>query len=420
MRLEARELPLPPEPLSIARRLWDEPELALLWTASGGRSFIAVQPIERTRSLDPEPALSLDPGASLLARAPRWIGLLPYEALRGGLERPGRVDAVDGRSEPHLVAPLWWRLGAVVCVDERVTVIGDDPARVDALSRRLRAAPDPGPRAAELELAPGEAPERHAERVRAALDLIRRGEIYQVSLARRLALRARGDAVDLLGRLCRDTRPPYALAWRSPGLQVVSTSPELLLALRADGRLLTSPIKGTRPRGRDAASDDAWRRELEADPKEQAELSMVVDVERNDVGKVSTIGSVRAAAPAVSSHGLVWHRRADVTGTLAPGVCREALLRALLPSGSVTGAPKVRAMEVIAHLESERRGLYTGGLGYLTHAGELVLGMAIRTLTEREGEAHYFTGGGIVADSDPAREVEETVWKARQLFGRTG
>jgi anthranilate/para-aminobenzoate synthase component I len=117
---------------------------------------------------------------------------------------------------------------------------------------------------------------------------------------------------------------------------------------------------------------------------------------------------------------LVWHRRANVRAALRPGVSRLELLEAMLPSGSVTGAPKVRAMEVIAKLEAQRRGLYTGGLGFLTHHGELTLAMAIRTLTVRAGSGHYFTGGGIVADSQPWREVEETAWKAQQLFGRAG
>ena len=419
MRLEARELPLAPEPLAIARRLAHEPELVLLWTASGGRSFIGVRPLSRSAALDPEPALPPPADRGLLSMAPRWIGLLPYEALRD-LERPGRVVSPNPRPEPHLSTPIWWRLGAVVCVDDRVTVIGDDAASVADIARTLRATPDPGPEATELVPLPSEASERHAERVRAALDLIRRGEIYQVSLARRLGLRVQGDAIDLLGRLCRDTRPPYAAAWRTPGARVVSTSPELLLELRAGGLIRTRPIKGTRPRGHDASSDASLRRDLELDPKERAELSMVIDVERNDIGRVSVTGSVRATTPSVGSHGLVWHRRADVTGTLRPGTSREALLRAVLPSGSVTGAPKVRAMEIIAHLEAERRGLYTGGLGYITHAGEMTLGMAIRTLTTRGDEGHYFTGGGIVADSDPAREVEETSWKARQLVGRAG
>jgi anthranilate/para-aminobenzoate synthase component I len=423
MTLSARELPLPPRPLLLARRLADEPELALLWSAAGGGpSFIGVRPLRTSNTLDPEPALPMPArlaSSNTLGAAPRWMGFIPYEGLRS-LERPGRVAVVDTRAEPQLVAPMWWRFGAVVCIGARVTVIGDDRACVDALAERLLKATDAPEREPRLALADGEPPERHAERVRAALDLIARGEIYQVNLARRLELGVTGGMVDVLARLCRETRPPYAAAFRFGDAAIVSTSPELLLRLDAGGRIQTSPIKGTRPRGRDAASDARWHAELDADPKERAELAMIIDVERNDVGKVSRTGSVLATPPEVNTHGLVWHRRAHVSGQLAAHVSRDDMLRAMLPSGSVTGAPKVRAMEIIAGLEAERRGLYTGGLGFITHQGEMTLSMAIRTLTVRSDRGHYFTGGGIVADSDPAREVEETLWKARQLFGRAG
>jgi anthranilate/para-aminobenzoate synthase component I len=420
MTLVARELPLPPRPLALARRLRGASRLALLWSAAGhGPSFIAPDPVAESDALDPEPALVARPAASELERVPRWIGLIPYEALRN-LERPAFVAPIDPRPEPHVVAPRWWRFGAVVCVGERVMVVGDDAARVEALSEQLLAPPDLAASPVRLELLPGEAPARHAERVRAALELIRQGHIYQVNLARRLELAVDGHPIDLLAWLCRETRPPYAAAFRWPEASVVSSTPELLLEQRAGGRFWTDPIKGTRPRGRHAQSDRAAREELDRDPKERAELSMIVDVERNDAGKVAAIGSVRAHPPQLTTHGLVWHRQARVSGVLAPQLTRRDLLRALLPSGSVTGAPKVRAMEIIAALEAERRGLYTGGLGFITQGGEMTLAMAIRTLTVRRGEGHYFTGGGIVADSDPEREVEETVWKAQQLFGRAG
>jgi anthranilate/para-aminobenzoate synthase component I len=420
MTLQARELPLAPDPLALARRLANEPELALLWSASGdGPSFIAARPVSVSNAIDPEPELVPSPAGGGLARAPRWVGFIPYEALRG-LERPAFVSSVDPRAEPHLTHPMWWRLGAVVCIDQRVTVVGDDAASVDALARQLMRSPDPGRLDVQLQIVASEPAERHAERVRAALELIRQGEIYQVNLARRLELDVRGDAIDVLGWLCQQTRPPYASAFRFGDASVVSTSPELLLQHSASGRILTRPIKGTRPRGRDAADDARARAELDDDPKERAELDMIIDVERNDVGRVSTIGSVRTSLPRVTTHGLVWHRHANVSGDLASHLSRRDLLAALLPSGSVTGAPKVRAMEIIATLEPERRGLYTGGLGFITHQGEITLAMAIRTLTSRARAGHYFTGGGIVADSDPTREVEETLWKSRQLFGRAG
>jgi anthranilate/para-aminobenzoate synthase component I len=161
--------------------------------------------------------------------------------------------------------------------------------------------------------------------------------------------------------------------------------------------------------------------ELDQDPKERAELVMIVDVERNDLGRVAEIGSVRLLrAPRVVTLPTVHHRVATVSSRLRPDITRTELLEVTLPSGSVTGAPKVRAMEVIARLEPHRRGLYTGAFGVLCHDGSLVLAMAIRTLTERGGQAHYFAGGGIVADSEPAREVEETQWKGVQIAALRG
>lgn len=419
MTLIARELPLAPHPLRLARRLAGEPDLAFLWSACGtGPSYLATRVTAESNALDPEPNLarSDDPRG----QAPRWIGIVPYEALRQ-LERPALRQTPDLRAAPHVVDPVWRRYGAVACIDQRVTVVGDDRAAVDELSRLLSCAPDAAPEPVSIEWLPGEAPEVHAARVQAALELIAAGEIYQVNLARRIDLGVSGRACDILASLCRDTRPPYAAALRFGGLSVVSTSPELLLRQSNDGRLLTGPIKGTRPRGGDAESDARWARELENDPKERAELSMIIDVERNDLGRVSAIGSVRLQGPPfVASQGLVWHRRANVVGQLRPDVSRQELLLAMLPSGSVTGAPKVRAMEIIARLESERRGLYTGAIGFINQKSELRLAMAIRTLTLRDGVGHYFTGGGIVADSKPDRELEETRWKALQLIGRAG
>jgi anthranilate/para-aminobenzoate synthase component I len=198
---------------------------------------------------------------------------------------------------------------------------------------------------------------------------------------------------------------------------VAASSPELFLSLGPRGELLTLPIKGTRPRGADARADAAMAEGLENDPKERAELSMVVDVERNDLGRVARIGSVRVpGAPRVEAFGAVLHRTASVRAALRPGVTRTELLEAMLPSGSVTGAPKIRAMELIAALEAARRGLYTGAFGFLSHDGGLRLGMAIRTVTARDEIAHYFAGGGIVFGSEPAREVLETRWKAAQIL----
>lgn len=415
MTLVARELPIPPRALLLARRLSARHPCLFLWSADGrGPSYLAIRPELTREGLDPEPELRIAASVSTLARAPRWIGVLPYEAMRA-LERPRYRRARDEREAPHVSAARWWRLGAVACIDERVTVVGDDRARVGELCAALAGVDcEPGP--ISITLLPGEPPAQHAARIEAALELIRAGDVYQVNLARRIELLARGRGVDVLAALCRRARAAYAALLELDDVTIVSSSPELLLATCASGLAYTEPIKGTRPRGSDATSDAARAAELDADPKERAELAMIIDVERNDLGRVSQIGSVRVVRPPhVRTQGLVWHRVATVAGRLRPDVTRAELLAAMLPSGSVTGAPKVRAMEIIAELESERRGLYTGGLGFLSHAGEMVLAMAIRTLTLRGERGHYHVGGGIVADSDPAREVEETAWKALQL-----
>lgn len=409
-------LDVPADPLAVARALGDRPGLSLLWSArGGGASYVACDPIDEVEALDPEPSLSLDPGFGTAGRAPRWVGVLPYEACRS-LERPGWTRSVDPRPAPHVTRPLWQRYAAVVRVADRVEVIGDEPRAVRELSQRVLSGLSARAGTLAVELTAVEPPALHVERIERALSLIAAGELYQVNLARRFELAVTGHPLDLLCALSRRAAAPYAALLRLSGVDVVSTSPELFLALEPDRRVLTAPIKGTRPRGRTPAEDAALCRELDADPKERAELAMILDVERNDLGRVARTGSVELLEPPhVHTHPSVHHRVALLGAELAPGLGRGELLRAMLPSGSVTGAPKVRAMEVIAGLEPHRRGLYTGAFGALQYDGGLTLGMAIRTLTLENGVGHYFAGGGIVADSDPEREVEETLWKALQV-----
>ncbi|HMJ16361.1 MAG TPA: anthranilate synthase component I family protein [Polyangiaceae bacterium] len=411
-----RELSIAPEPLEVARRVADRPGVALLYTASGaGPSYVMCDPVGCASGLDPEPDLALAATPEPFAHVPRWLGVLPYESRRF-LERKARRET---RPEPFACAPRWWRYAAVAEIGERVVVVGDDAPSATALAALL----ERPARSSEVrgELRPAEARGLHVARVQRALEYIRAGELYQVNLARLQRLALQGHALDVLARLCARAPAPYAAALCTPDYDVIGTSPELFLRLEPDRRLSTAPIKGTRPRGRDAAEDVRLIAALEHDAKERAELTMIIDVERNDLGRVAEVGSVRVSeGPHVSTYGSVHHRWAKLEARLRPGVSRSALLEALLPSGSVTGAPKLRAMEIIAELEAHRRGLYTGAYGFLSHAGGLELGMAIRTLCRREGEAEYFAGGGIVADSDPLREYEETHWKAVQLAALLG
>lgn len=410
--MPSRRLEVPADPLRLARALAREPGAFLAW--DGPRAYLGCRPLARSTELDPEPTLSLDPTGS---PAPRWFGLLPYEAFRTA----ERTLPRDERSAPLIDHVVWHRYGAVARVEGGEVVLeGDDPGSLAALESLLvsaRSRRENSESSAHLELiGPVEEPERHADRVRHALEQIAQGNLYQVNLARRFEFRVSGDPFTLLEALGEQGRCRFTSAGSFDSISWVSTSPELFLSLSSHGELATSPIKGTRPRGATPEEDARLSEELDGSEKERAELAMVIDVERNDLGRVAVAGSVRLSdPPRVVTHPSVHHREATVTATLRPGVSRSELLTVTLPSGSVTGAPKLRAMELIATLEAERRGLYTGALGWLGHDGSLRLSMAIRTLTFRDGYGHYYSGGGIVADSDPAAEVEETLWKARQL-----
>jgi anthranilate/para-aminobenzoate synthase component I len=186
-----------------------------------------------------------------------------------------------------------------------------------------------------------------------------------------------------------------------------------------DGRqILTRPIKGTRPRGRDAAGDAAAASELRASPKERAELVMITDLERNDLGQVCDYGTVQARELLkLEPYAQVHHMVSTVAGRLRPGVDHIDALRACFPGGSVTGAPKKRARQIIAELEPEPRGLYTGAIGCFRYDGSSTFNIAIRTaLLEPDGRAHFHAGAGIVADSHPPQEWAETLWKASGIL----
>jgi anthranilate/para-aminobenzoate synthase component I len=409
-----------PNPLSVAARFVGRPGFALLHAASGAASFVAVDPVESSEAWLPSGCLEM-PAGGLDTRlgVPRWIGVLPYECARG-LERRSWTRTPDDRPPPHVAAPIWRRYGAVIEVDPSrgfVRVVGDDARRVASLARDAARPFDRRPAAVRFaRLDDDDPPPAHVERIRRAQELIAAGDLYQVNLARRLRFAFQGAAFDLHAALARSAPAPFGACLDLGEVTVVASSPELFLATGPRGQVRTAPIKGTRPRGLDAESDRRLARELDENPKERAELTMILDVERNDLGRVARPGSVRLLrAPAVETHRTVHHRVGVLGARLDPRRTQLDLLRAMFPSGSVTGAPKVRAMEVIAKLEPARRGLYTGTFGSVAYDGSLTLAMAIRVLTIRKQEAHYFAGGGIVADSDPAAELEETRWKGAQL-----
>lgn len=382
-----------------------------------GQLFAGALPVERSGAIDPETSSGSAVPAELLDW-PKWVGVLPYERFRH-LERGGSNGARERRDEPHISEVILNRYDAIIRVDSRGPLVrGSEHHAVEELcSALLSRQPSPSLPPPSLKWAsPAEEPELHLRRVRVALERIARGDLYQVNLARRFQFEVQGHALALLESLGPLAQAPFAAALDLGEVQVVSTSPELFLDYRPDGRVVTRPIKGTRPRSDDPKEDERLKLELDESEKERAELAMVIDIERSDLGRLAIPGSVRMTSPPeVVSYPTVHHREATVSATLAPEHDRISLLLAMMPSGSVTGAPKVAAMDLIAELEAERRGLYTGALGYLTHGGGARLSMAIRVLTLRNGHAHYFAGGGIVSDSDPEQELQETTWKAEQL-----
>ncbi len=197
--------------------------------------------------------------------------------------------------------------------------------------------------------------------------------------------------------------------------QLVSSSPERLVSLR-DGEVQARPIAGTRPRGADDRLDRLTGAELLSHPKERAEHVMLVDLMRNDLGRVCDYGSVRVSEfMTTERYSHVIHIVSNVVGRLGPGMDGVSLLRAVFPGGTITGAPKVRCMEIIEELEPVRRGLYTGSAGYLTPCGDMDLNILIRSIVVQNGHATYQTGAGIVADSDPASEFDETLHKAAAM-----
>lgn len=261
---------------------------------------------------------------------------------------------------------------------------------------------------------------RHMERVQRALAYIGAGDIYQVNLAHRLLLEGLGSPWDAYASLRAANPAPYGalLTWADGA--VASVSPELFLQVR-DGVVLTRPIKGTRPRTGETEADAARKQELLDSAKERAELTMIVDLHRNDLGRVCAFGSVRVeAARRLEAHPTVFHTLADVTGRLRPDRDALDLLEAAFPAGSISGVPKIRALEIIRELEPVARGVYTGAIGVLGLDGNLSLSVAIRTLQLQGTQGALHVGGGIVAESDPAAEYAETLAKAAGILRGLG
>ncbi len=251
-------------------------------------------------------------------------------------------------------------------------------------------------------------------------DYIRSGDTYQVNISQRFSVEAVSEPWQLYKRLRTMNPAPFSAYLGFGETAVLSSSPERFLEV-SGRRIETRPIKGTRPRGKDDAADLRLALELRSSAKDGAEHVMIVDLERNDLGRVSEWGSVRVPEfEALESYATVHHLVSTVEGRLRDGVSLVDSVRACFPGGSITGAPKVRSMEIIDELEPVARGLYTGSVGYLGFNGRMDLNIAIRTMVCRGGGVFFSVGGGIVADSEGESEYEETLDKGRAIFQSLG
>ncbi len=321
------------------------------------------------------------------------VGWLGYESGAWFEEMPPPAATTP-------LPPAWW--GSVVSW-----------ARFDGLGRRVdgnspvACSPSEPPSAPSGRLAERPEPRQFTAGVRAVLDHLRRGDAYQVNLSRRLVVAHPGDPLDAWLRLRALNPARRAMLIETRAGAVVSNSPELLLRQRGT-RLLSVPIKGTSPAHTSRAA-------LLSSPKERAELTMIVDLVRADLGRVAAPGSVRAGQRRVGRVGHLWHAMQRVYAELEPGRDTVDAVAALFPPGSVTGAPKVRAMEIIRALEPVPRGVYCGSLGWIGPGG-CELNVAIRTIQFAGGEAHVHVGAGVVIGSEPERELLETEIKAERML----
>lgn len=394
------------QPYDVAAGFHQDPYFAFLDSSrndgeQGRYSILAWQPkaVVRLRNEDPFRAI-----CELLKSGPKGgvIGYFSYDLFRF-LENYEGLKAIDDLGLPD---------GCLMAYD--------DVLIFDHGSGRWNREPPPAQKKTGLQYKTGAAEsnmtkERYLASVKRALDYIGGGDIYQVNLSQRFSHPFEGSPFPMFGAL-RNISPSFYGAYLNCGDHVViSSSPELFL--KKTGRTIeTRPIKGTRPRGRSADEDAAMRRDLYNSPKEAAELTMVVDLERNDLGRICEYGSVEVVAHRyIDELPTLFHTVSTVRGTLKEHAGPVDILRATFPGGSISGCPKIRAIEVIDELEPTRRHVYTGSIGFFAPNGDFTLNIAIRTMLVAGGKVHYQVGGGIVADSDPEREYQETLDKAAAM-----
>ncbi len=361
------------------------------------------------------------------------VGYFGYDTVRYVEPRLGACPAPDPLGAPDILLLVSDEVVVFDNLSGRLHfIVHADPARADAYERaqrrldelegRLRrATPEParsagGAIAAESDFVSGFTRAGFEAAVERVKDYILAGDCMQVVLSQRMSIPFQAHPLDLYRALRTLNPSPYMFYLDLADCRVVGSSPEILTRVE-DGVITVRPIAGTRPRGASEEEDAALERSLLADPKELAEHLMLIDLGRNDVGRVAHTGTVRVTEKmVVERYSHVMHIVSNVEGQLQAGMSAIDALRATFPAGTVSGAPKIRAMEIIDELEPVKRGIYSGAVGYLGWHGNLDTAIAIRTAIVQDGMLHVQAGAGIVADSVPAREWDETMNKGRAIF----
>ncbi len=361
------------------------------------------------------------------------VGYFGYETTRyvesrlGNMAKPDAIGAPDilltVSDEVVVFDNLQGRLYVVIHVNPAIAdAYTKANARLDELVAGLGqsiprvVASENNKAVAEADFISGFTQQGFEKAVERSLEYIRAGDIMQVVLSQRLAIPYAASPLDLYRALRTLNPSPYMYFMDLRDFHIVGSSPEILVRLE-DGMVTVRPIAGTRPRGATEAEDQALEKELLADPKERAEHIMLVDLGRNDVGRVAKVGSVRVSdRMVIERYSHVMHIVSNVTGELKPRMDAIDVLRATFPAGTVSGAPKLRAMEIIEELEPTRRGIYSGAVGYIGWNGNMDTAIAIRTAVIKDKTLYIQAGAGIVADSIPRNEWNETMNKARAIF----
>ena len=420
-----------PDPFDTCARFSGLPYLLFLDSSAQGAlsrySFLAADPVAVART--PEAARELLRGeqpSPLAGLPPFQGGIAGYIGYDWGAERERVTRPPPDRVTPQIPDVALAYYDWVIAWDHLegkawLISAGRAAARTSAVRERLlgppapsgnRLAPAPGPPQSNFSRAEFE---RAVTRIR---EYIAAGDVYQVNLSQRFHAPFAGSPLELYRRLRARNPAPFGAHLEFGDARVASISPERFVRLDAATRTAEArPIKGTRPRGTTPARDRALGRELGESEKDRAENVMIVDLLRNDLGKVCRPGSVHVPSLfALESHPTVHHLVSTVTGELADGADAFDLLLAAFPGGSVTGAPKIRAMQIIAELERAPRAVYCGAIGYVSATGGMDFNIPIRTIVLQGGNATFHAGAGIVWDSEPAAEYEETLAKARAMI----